>query len=155
MTLLIKAFAAAFAVVLAIAPAQGQTIWTMPTEYPATAMPGEGVTFFAAEIEKRLSGKLAIKPSYNAEMGLKSAEMPAATVAGKTQAADAFGGAMGAANPAFALSSLPFTVGSLDEARKLGDASRDFYGRSFDQLGLKLLYVTPWPPSSLTWCAAI
>lgn len=145
--------AAACAVLLPLHWALAQTVWTMPTEYPASAMPGEGVAFFAAEVEKRLAGKLSIKPSFNAEMGIKSAEMPAAVTSGRIQAGDAFGGAMGSVSPAFGLSSLPFTVGSVDEARRLSEASRAFHDKAFAGLGLKLLYVTPWPPSGI-WSKA-
>jgi TRAP-type transport system periplasmic protein len=131
-------------------PAQAQTtVWIMPTEYPATAMPGEGVTAFAAAVEKRLAGRLVIKPALNNEMAIKSADMPAAVAAGRAQAADAFGGAMGGVNPAFALSSLPFVTASLDDARRLSDTARPLYIRTFASLGLKLLYVTPWPPSGI------
>jgi TRAP-type transport system periplasmic protein len=149
---MLRAILALFAFAL-VAPVQAQTIWEMPTEYPATAMPGEGVTTFAAAVEKRLSGKLTVKPSYNAERGIKSAEMPAAVAAGTIQAADAFGGALGAAIPAFALPSLPFLATSLADARRLADLGRPLYEQTLAQKGLKLLYVTPWPPSGI-WSKA-
>jgi TRAP-type C4-dicarboxylate transport system, periplasmic component len=103
--------------------ARAQTVWSMPTEYPATAMPGEGVTTFAEAIAKRLPGKLVIKPSYNAESGFKSADLPGAVAGGKVQAADAFSGAMGKLDPAFELASLPFLASTLEDARRLGGGS--------------------------------
>jgi TRAP-type transport system periplasmic protein len=145
---MIRATFALLAIAFA-SPAVAQTVWEMPTEYPATAMPGEGVATFAAAVEKRLAGKLVIKPSFNAERGIKSADMPKAVAAGTIEAADAFGGALGGVHPAFALSSLPFTVGSLEQARKLSEASRSYYDKTFEGLGLRLLYVTPWPPSGI------
>jgi TRAP-type C4-dicarboxylate transport system substrate-binding protein len=139
-----------FTLALAVAPARAQTTtWLMPSEYPATAMPGEGVTTFAAAVAKRLDGRLTIKPALNNELKLKSADMPSAVAAGRAQAADAFGGAMGSVSTAFALSSLPFVTASLEDARKLADAGRPLYAKTFAGLGLKLLYVTPWPPSGI------
>jgi TRAP-type transport system periplasmic protein len=72
---------------------------------------------------------------------------------GRLQAADAFGGAIGGVSPAFALSSLPFVTASLDEALRLAAAGRPSYDKAFGGLGLKLLYVTPWPPSGI-WSKA-
>jgi TRAP-type transport system periplasmic protein len=149
---MVRAILALFAFAL-IAPVCAQTIWEMPTEYPATAMPGEGVTAFAAAVEKRLSGKLTVKPSYNAERGIKSAEMPAAVAAGTIQAADAFGGALGSTSPVFSLPSLPFLATSLADARRLADLGRPLYEQTLASKGLKLLYVTPWPPSGI-WSKA-
>jgi TRAP-type transport system periplasmic protein len=134
---------------IALSPVRAQTIWEIPTEYPASAMPGEGVATFAAAVEKRLSGKLVVKPSYNAERGINSAEMPAAVASGKVQAADAFSGALGSTSPVFALSSLPFLATSLADARRLADLGRPLYEEALAAKGLKLLYVTPWPPSGI------
>jgi TRAP-type transport system periplasmic protein len=137
----------------ATVPAQAQTTWTLPTEYPATAIPGEGVTAFAESVNRRTGGALVIKPSYNAEMGIKSAEMIVAVRDGRSQAADAFGGALGGEHPAFGLSSLPFLATSLNEARQLAGLARPWYEKTFASFGLKLLYTTPWPPSGI-WSKA-
>jgi TRAP-type C4-dicarboxylate transport system substrate-binding protein len=128
---------------------QAQTIWTMPTEYPATSMPGEGLAAFAAAIAQRSGGRLTIRPSYDAALGLKSAQIPAAVAAGKAEAGDAFGGAMLKEGAAFGLPSLPFVATSVDEARRLADIARPLYAKSLDALGLRLLYVTPWPPTGI------
>lgn len=141
------------AAVLGLSPALAQTTWTLPTEYPATAIPGEGVTAFAEAVNRRTGGALTIKPSYNAEMGLKSGQMIAAVRDGRSQAADAFAGALGAEHPAFGLSSLPFLATSLAQARQLAGLARPWYEKTFASYGLKLLYTTPWPPSGI-WSKA-
>ena len=64
--------AAPIALVTRHAVAQG-TVWSMATEYPATTVSGEGITFFADRIAKESSGKLTIAPSYDAPGGRKSA----------------------------------------------------------------------------------
>ena len=96
---------------------------------------------------------MTIKPSYNAEMGLKSSQMIAAVRDGRSQAADAFAGALGAEHPAFGLSSLPFLATSLAQARQLAGLARPWYEKTFASYGLKLLYTTPWPPSGI-WSKA-
>lgn len=137
------------AAAFASTPASTQTIWTLPTEYPATAIPGEGITTFADAVARQTAGALVIQPSYNAQMGFKSGEMIVAVRDGRTQAADAFGGALGGEHPAFGLPSLPFLATSLDEARQLAVLARPYYEKTFASYGLKLLYTTPWPPSGI------
>jgi len=133
--------------------ALAQTVWNMPTEYPATAMPGQGITTFAAEVEQRAAQALTIKPSFAGEAGIKSAGMLAAIGKGQVQAGDAFGGALRAIDPVFGLSSLPFVVGSIDEAKALADRARSAYDAAFQKQGVRLLYITPWPASGI-WSKA-
>ena len=144
----ILALGAGLALVLAaIAPAAAQTVWRMPTEYPANAMPGEGLSTFASAVAKRAGGGLAIEPLYDAK--LKSADVPKAIADGSIQAGDAFGGSLGGLDPIFALSSLPFVVPSIADAKRLAEAARPAYEQAFAAKGVKLLYTTPWPPSGL------
>jgi TRAP-type C4-dicarboxylate transport system substrate-binding protein len=145
-----RRLAAVLSLLLAFAStAAGQTVWTMPTEYPANTMPGEGVSFFAEAIAKRAGNELSILPVFAAKGELVSARMPKAVGDGVVQAADAFGGALGAAQPVFSLSSLPFLTASTEDARRLLVESRGLYEASLANQGLKLLYTTPWPPSGL------
>src|SRR5882724_7520264 len=87
---------------------RAQTVWDMPTEYPANAMPGVGLTAFAKHVAELSAGRLAIKPSFDAASGIKSAGMLAAIAEGRVQAGDAFAGSLEAEDPIFALPSLPF-----------------------------------------------
>src|SRR4051812_6645119 len=49
--------------------------WEMATEYPATAIPGQGVSTFAALVQDRSGGRIRVTPSYDAAKGIKSAGM--------------------------------------------------------------------------------
>ncbi|VVE55719.1 Solute-binding protein [Pandoraea horticolens] len=124
-------------------------VWQMATEYPATSMPGEGLTTFAQEVAARTQGAIVPKPTFDASAGVKSAQMPAAIREGKLQAGDAFGGALGEVDPIFLLSSLPFVATSVDKAHRLADLARADYARAFEKQGQHLLYITPWPPTGL------
>ncbi|WP_019449206.1 TRAP transporter substrate-binding protein [Cupriavidus sp. BIS7] len=125
------------------------TQWRMATEYPANTMPGEGVSTFAAEVKSRTGGALEIVPSYDASAGIKSADIPKAVRDGVLDAGDAYGGALTGLNPVFALSSLPFVVGNIQDAQRLLDLARPLYAKAFEALGQHLLYVTPWPASGI------
>ena len=126
-----------------------QTVWDMPTEYPESAMPGVGLTAFARHVAELSGGKLAIKPSFDAKAGIKSSAMLAAIAEGKVQAGDAFAGALEADDPIFALPSLPFLVTSISDAKRLSDIARPHLASVLEKKGLRLLYLTPWPPSGI------
>jgi len=123
--------------------------WRMATEYPATAMPGEGIASFAHEVKMRTGGAVEIAPSYEAAAGFKSADIPAAVGDGRLDAGDAFGGALMKVDSVFALSSLPFVTGNAQDAHRLADLARPLYAKAFERQGQHLLYVTPWPATGL------
>ena len=126
-----------------------QTVWDMPTEYPANAMPGVGLTAFAKHVTELSAGKIAIKPSFDAASGIKSPAMLAAIAEGRVQAGDAFAGSLEAEDPIFALPSLPFLVTSTADAKRLADIARPHLAAALQKKGLRLLYLTPWPPSGI------
>src|SRR6187399_79781 len=128
---------------------QAQTVWDTPTEYPQNAMPGVGLTAFTKHVAESSAGKLEIRPSFDAKAGIKSAGMLAAIAEGRVQAGDAFAGALEADDPVFALPSLPFLVASTADAKRLADIARPHLAAALQKKGLRLLYLTPWPPSGI------
>ena len=144
-----------FMALLAQVSAQAQTRWEIATEYPASAMPGEGIALFAKLVTERSGGRVTVMPSFDAAKGIKSGDMVAAVQQRRIQAGDAFGGALGPVHPLLALSSLPFLVASLDDAARLAEAARPAYARVFGSLGQRLLYTTPWPASGIWSKAAL
>jgi TRAP-type C4-dicarboxylate transport system substrate-binding protein len=144
-----------FMALLAQVSAQAQTRWEIATEYPASALPGEGIALFAKLVTERSGGRVTVMPSFDAAKGIKSADMVAAVQQRRIQAGDAFGGALGPVHPLFALSSLPFVVTSLDDAARLAERARPAYAKVFGTLGQRLLYTTPWPASGIWSKAAL
>jgi TRAP-type C4-dicarboxylate transport system substrate-binding protein len=128
---------------------RAQTVWDMPTEYPQSAMPGLGVATFTKHVAELSAGKLQIRPSFDAASGIRSAGMLAAIADGRVQAGDAFAGALEADDAIFALPSLPFLVTSITDAKRLADLARPFLAAALQKKGLRLLYLTPWPPSGI------
>ena len=128
---------------------RAQTIWDMPTEYPENAMPGLGVATFAKHIAEFSAGKLQIRPSFDAAAGIRSAAMLAAIAEGRVQAGDALAGALEAEDAIFALPTLPFLARSNADARRLADIARPYLAAALQKRGLRLLYLTPWPPSGI------
>lgn len=147
------ALAILFAAPLTFVPvafgAASAATWQAATEYPATAMPGEGLSSFAAAVTQRTAGALTVVPGFDGPGGLRSATIPAAVRDGRLQVGDSFAGALAGLDPVFQLSSLPFLATNEAEVRRLLDAARPEYDRAFAKLGQRLLYVTPWPATGL------
>ncbi|MGS1109416.1 TRAP transporter substrate-binding protein [Achromobacter anxifer] len=129
--------------------AYAATTLTMATEYPATSMPGQGVSTFAELVRAKTAGNVVIDASYDASKGIKSADMIDAVQARKVDAGDAFAGALATKYPLFGVSSLPFLADSLSKARNLNKAARPAYEKLLAAHGQKLLYTTPWPASGI------
>jgi TRAP-type C4-dicarboxylate transport system substrate-binding protein len=134
---------------LAALPARATEAWRIVTEYPATAMPGEGVAVFASDATSLSNGTLVVTPGFDAPDGLRSAAMLRAVADGKVTAADAFTGALAADSPIFQLSALPFVTASSGDTGKLLAAARPAYQRILAARGVSLLYATPWPATGL------
>ncbi|HYB73598.1 MAG TPA: hypothetical protein VED18_09510, partial [Candidatus Sulfotelmatobacter sp.] len=120
------------ALFLVAAPAWPQTLeWTLATEYPATSMSGEGLQHLAEALGQASGGRIAAKPSFDAESGVRSAGMPTAVASGFVTVGDAIDGALRGFHPVFILPSLPFLVTSTDDALRLYHAARPTYEKVF------------------------
>ena len=124
-------------------------VWRIVTEYPATAIPGEGVATFAEAATRLAKGDLVVQAGFDAPDGIRSASMIKAVAEGKVEAADAFTGALGGEAPLFQLSALPFLTGNPADTARLLTAARPAYHAALAARGLSLLYATPWPPTGL------
>ena len=130
-------------------PVHAATTLTMATEYPATSMPGLGVSTFADLVAKKTHGQVVIQASYDNSKGIKSGDMIDAVQARKVDAGDAFAGGLSKRYPIFGVSSLPFLADSLHKAEALTEAARPAYEKLLAEHGQKLLYTTPWPASGI------
>ena len=129
--------------------ARAETIWRGATEYPATAMPGEGLATFARLLAEHTDGQIKLEPRFDAPDGLRSATIPSAVEQGKLDVGDTFAGAIASLDPIFQLSSLPFLATTQDEAWRLFQVAKPAYERALARHGQRLLYATPWPASGI------
>lgn len=146
-SILLGLVAALLAVTAAAQPAT--TTLRIATEYPATSMPGLGVSYFVQQVAQKTEGRLVFAASFDAAAGFKSADMVDAVEARRIDAGDAFAGGVANRYPLFAVSSLPFLADSLPRAEALLKAARPAYERFLQAHGQRLLYTTPWPASGI------
>jgi TRAP-type transport system periplasmic protein len=130
-------------------PCLAQVNLHIATEYPETAMPGEGINTFANLVKTLSDGRLIFTPSFDAKAGYKSSEMVNAIVERKIAAGDAYLPALAALNPIFSLSALPFVATSIDDSERLMVRSRAMYQDVLTKAGVRWLYSTPWPATGI------
>ena len=130
------------------APAIAQ-IQKMATEYPESNISGVGLATFGKLLASNTQGSVTTVNGFDNEMKTSSGEMLRAAQDRRIDGGDAFAGPLEASDPIFGLSSLPFVVQSVDVAREVSTRARPLYERALAARGLKLLYITVWPPTGI------
>jgi TRAP-type C4-dicarboxylate transport system substrate-binding protein len=82
-------------------------------------------------------------------LGYKSADHFDAVRDGAVEIADTPANFLGGFAPYFLISSMPFLVKSVDEAKLLLEIARPEYERILEENGQKFLYASPWPASGI------
>ncbi|MGB6056322.1 MAG: TRAP transporter substrate-binding protein [Burkholderiaceae bacterium] len=122
--------------------------WDFPTAYPASSFHTENINQFVAEIGKATGGKLAMTVHPNGSL-YKANEIKRAIQTGQTQIGEILLSGAANENPVFGVDSVPFLATSYADARKLAAASRPATEKLLAAQGIKLLYLSPWPPQGL------
>ncbi|MFN3417582.1 MAG: TRAP transporter substrate-binding protein [Caldimonas sp.] len=133
---------------LSAAPAAAQVKWDMPTGYGASSYQTQNVQQFAQEVEQASGGKLKITVHPGGSL-YKANEIKRAVQTGQTQAGEFILSGAANENPLFGVDSIPFLATSYTQARKLSDASRPALEKLLASQGMRLLFVSPWPPQGL------
>jgi TRAP-type transport system periplasmic protein len=138
----------ALAATLASPFTHAQTKWDMATGYSPNSFQTENVQQFANDVEKATAGKLKIALHPNGSL-FKANEIKRAVQSGQVPAGEFI--LSGAANesPIFGLDSIPFLATSYADSKKLWNAQKPALEKYLANQGVKLLFVSPWPPQSL------
>jgi len=127
--------------------ALAQVQWKMATEYPASNISGVGLATFERLLAQNTHDFVKTLNSF--EMKISSGDMPRATQEHRIDGGDAFSGPLESSDPIFGLPSLPFVVQSIAAAKTVNEKARPLYARALAERGLKLLYITIWPPTGI------
>ena len=145
------AFAALF-LPIASAASGAEVVWRMATEYPSGNISGIGLATFKRLVEERTGGMVSTDNAFDNALKISSGAMLRAAAERQIDGGDAFAGPLESSDAVFGLPSLPFVTPSVEAARSLNAAARPLYERALAERGLKLLYVTIWPPTGI-WSA--
>jgi TRAP-type transport system periplasmic protein len=121
----------------------------MATEYPEGNISALGLATFGRLLASRTHGSLATLNAFNNQLKIGSSEMLRAAQDHLIDGGDAFAGPLEPVDPIFGLSSLPFVVQSIDAAKAVAAKTRPLYAHALATRGMKLLYITVWPPTGL------
>ena len=129
-------------------PAAAQTKWNLPGAYPASNYHSEIMVWFAEEVKKATGGKLEITVHAGASL-FKAPEIKRAVATGQTQMGEVLLSIHENEDPVFGIDTIPFLTGSIQDSRRLFEASRAHIARKLDAQGIRLLYSSPWPNQGL------
>ncbi|MBE7638386.1 C4-dicarboxylate ABC transporter substrate-binding protein [Sneathiella sp. P13V-1] len=123
--------------------------WNLANAYGAKTLHVEGNQVFADELKDASMGVIEVTVHAGGSLGYKSVDHFDAVSDGAVEIADTPGGFLGGIDPLMTLSSLPFLVKTVEEAKILKDIAFPEYEKVFEKAGQKLLYASPWPASGI------
>ncbi len=144
---LISAIALATAVVAT--PALADVKWDMANEYQESSIHGQAQKVFTDTAMEASGGSIVITNHFGGSIGYKSKEHFDAVGDGALPIANTSMGQVAGIEPLFLLSSLPFLVGSAEDAQVLWETARPAYEEVFARNNQVLLYASPWPPAGV------
>lgn len=137
------------AVVLAGPVSAEKVKWDMANEYQETSIHGQAQKVFTDTAMEASGGSIEITNHFGGSIGYKSKEHFDAVGDGALPIANTSMGQIAGIEPLFLLSSLPFLVGSADDAQLLWEVARPAYDEVFARNNQILLYASPWPPAGI------
>ncbi len=123
--------------------------WDMANEYQESSIHGEGQKVFSDTLMKESGGSVVVTNHFGGSIGYKSKEHFDAVGDGALPIANTSMGQVAGIEPIFLLSSLPFLVGSADDAKLLWEVAKPHYEAVFAKHNQVLLYASPWPPAGI------
>lgn len=123
--------------------------WDMANEYQESSIHGEGQKVFSDTLMRESGGSVVVTNHFGGSIGYKSKEHFDAVGDGALPIANTSMGQVAGIEPIFLLSSLPFLVGSADDAKLLWEVAKPHYEAVFAKHNQVLLYASPWPPAGI------
>lgn len=124
------------------------TVWDLPTAYPASSYHTENAQRFAAAAATASGGALRITVHPGASL-FRANEIKRAVQGGQADAGEFLLSAHANENPLFGFDSVPFLATGFADSARLWSAARPAITEALARQGLELLYAVPWPPQGL------
>ena len=128
--------------------AHAQTVWQLASGYSENTFQTVNLKQFARDVAVATGGKLAVEVHANNTL-YKLGEIPARVESGAIAAGETIMSNLAAEIPVAGADSVPFIVGSYDDARRLWKAQRPVLDAELARKGLVGLYAVAWPPQGL------
>src|SRR5690606_802558 len=122
-----------FALTVATRAFAADITWDLSTEYNQQHFLAGGYKAFAETLKEESGGTLDVFVQWGGALGYKSSDHFSAVSGGAVPLADTTASALTGINALFGLSSAPFTVADIEEARAMFDIARPYYEKIFDE----------------------
>ena len=137
------------AIALTGGTANAEEKFNLANAYGATSIHAEGNVVFAEALAEAAGKDIIVTVHPGGSLGYKSADHFDAVSDGAVDIADTPANFLGGIDPFMLLSSMPFLVNSVDEAKILLEIAKPEYEKILEANGQKLLYASPWPASGI------
>ena len=121
--------------------------WNAASAYPEGTLPGIGLSRFANELHILSGARATVECRH--ELPLQATSILDAVRRGDFQIGELYCGALSTVDRLFQIGSMPFQSSTRASAMQLLAVARPHYEQTFETLGVRLLYVSPWPPTGL------
>nr|WP_315231516.1 TRAP transporter substrate-binding protein [uncultured Albidiferax sp.] len=128
--------------------AGAQTTWKLASGYRAESFQVENLAQFAKDVAAATQQQLKIELLPNGQ-AFKLGEIRSAVEDGRLQAGETIMSGMVQEIPLAGADSVPFVVGSYQDAQRLWQLQRPVLAAKLAERGLSVLYAVPWPPQGL------
>lgn len=128
--------------------AQAATTWKLATGYRAESFHTQNLYQFAQDVEQASAGQLKIELHPNNTLASLN-DIRQAVQEGKAEAGETIMTSLVKDIPIAGADTIPFVVGSYEDAWRMWELQRPLIDRHFAGRGLKALYAVPWPPQGL------
>lgn len=118
-------------------------------EYNANSIHAQGDAYFIDSVRELTNDDVNITLHTGGALGFNSGDHFYAVADGAIEIADTLSGTMSGIDSIFLLSSLPFIVEDIEDARHLYEIAKPHYEAVFEENDQILLYASPWPPSGI------
>ena len=126
-------------------PTFAEEQWDMALAYAASNYHSQNAQKFADLVKEKTGGEIVITTHPGGSL-LPGNEIFRAARTGVVEVGERFMSALGNEDPILEIDAIPFLSASFADARKLYEASKPVVEEKLKGMGVKLIYIAPWPP---------
>lgn len=126
---------------------QGAIHLNAASAYPEGTLPGIGLSRFAKKLREISCSQATVERRH--DLPLRATAILDAVRRGDFQIGELYCGALSTVDMLFQIGAMPFQSSTRASAMQLLAVARPHYKQTFEAQGVRLLYVSPWPPTGL------
>jgi len=134
---------------LPVLPCMAKTTWNANVAWPPNNHHSIGMVQFSEKIKTLTNGELDIVVQCGGALGYKGPELLKVVRDGLVPISDIFIGGVAGEAKIFQVTTLPFLIQNMSEAKLLSEIARPYFDKTATKWKQKILYIAPWPSTGL------